>query len=91
MAPEFEREIPGELGVDDVSLLAALGGKELLGAGILPLGMLLSVVPLRALWRWRYRREGDALADLTQALDDQIRTLVGPGSGDPAAGPAGAP
>ncbi len=74
-----------------VSLLAALGGKELLGAGILPLGMLLSVIPLRTLWRWRYRREEDALADLTQALDDQIRTLVGPGSGDPAAGPEGAP
>lgn len=57
-------------------LLAALGAKELVGVGILPIGALMSALPLRAVWRWLYRREEDALADLTEALDQRIRGMV---------------
>lgn len=57
-------------------LLTALGAKELVGPGVLPIGALLSVLPIRQIWRWRYRKEEDALADLTEALDSQIRALV---------------
>jgi hypothetical protein len=60
------------------ALLAAVGGKELVGAGILPLGVLLALLPVRALWRWLYRREEDALAGLTEALDGQIRAIAAP-------------
>lgn len=77
-------------------LLTAFGAKELVGAGVLPIGALLSVLPIRQLWRWRYRREEDALADLTEALDSQIRALaerkaLGAGSTDPVPGPGDAP
>lgn len=77
-------------------LLASLGAKEFVGVGILPIGALLSALPLRQIWRWRYRKEEDALADLTQALDSQIRELAeGKAMGaaptesdpDPASGP----
>lgn len=57
-------------------VLAALGLKEVVGPGIVPLGALLSALPIRQIWRWRYRREEDALAALTEALDEQIRSLV---------------
>ena len=57
-------------------VLAALGFKDVIGPGILPVGALLSVLPIRQIWRWRYRKEEDALADLTEALDGQIRALV---------------
>jgi hypothetical protein len=60
------------------ALLAALGGKELLGPGILPVGALLSALPVRAVWRRVYRREEDALAELTEALDEQIRAIATP-------------
>jgi len=65
----------------------ALGLKELVGPGILPVGALLAALPVRALWRWRYRKEERTLADLAEALDEQIRDLGsrrGPGpSPDP--------
>lgn len=77
-------------------LLASLGAKEFVGVGILPIGALLSVLPIRQIWRWRYRKEEDALADLTEALDGQIRELVQrkaleAGSTDSDPDPAGAP
>ncbi|MHB1193434.1 MAG: hypothetical protein ACYC6F_10345 [Longimicrobiales bacterium] len=60
------------------ALLAALGVNEFLGPGIVPVGALLAALPVRALWRWMYRREEDALARLTEALDEQIRVLAIP-------------
>jgi len=63
-------------------ILASLGLKQLIGPGILPVGALLSVLPLRQIWRWRYRKEEDALAELTEALDGQIKALT-KGSQDP--------
>lgn len=69
------------------ALLMALGLKELVGPGVLPVGALLAALPVRALWRWRYRKEERTLADLAEALDEQIRDLGsrrGPGpSPDP--------
>lgn len=63
------------------SILVALGLKEIVGGpGILPLGMLLSALPVRAFWKWRYRREEEALAGLTEALDTRVRELVARGA-----------
>ena len=70
--------------------LAALGANELIGPGILPLGALLAALPVRALWSWVYRREEDALAELTEALDEQIRANATPaldGRSDPSREP----
>jgi len=69
------------------SLLTGLGLGDLVGVGVLPLGMLLSVLPVRGLWRWRYRKEERALADLTEALDEQIRGMVSGGGAGPAPDP----
>lgn len=58
------------------ALMAALGLKEVLGPGILAVGALLAVLPVRTLWRLQYRKEENALADLTETLDAQIRALI---------------
>jgi len=59
------------------SILGALGLRDLVGGpGVVLLGMLLSVLPVRALWRWWYRREELALAELTTALGETTRELV---------------
>ncbi|GMV04173.1 MAG: hypothetical protein AMXMBFR53_04540 [Gemmatimonadota bacterium] len=57
-------------------VMAALGLKEVVGVGILPLAGLLSVLPIRQIWRWRYRKEEDTLAVLTEVLDGEVRRLV---------------
>lgn len=62
------------------SLLAALGLKDVVGAGIVPAGLLLSVLPVRALSRWWFRREEKTLADLTEELDGKIRELAAAGT-----------
>jgi len=72
------------------AFLAALGAKDLIGPGILPLGALLAALPVRALWRSVYRREENALAELTEALDGQIRAIGAPapdGRSDPSPEP----
>jgi hypothetical protein len=58
------------------AMLGRLGVGEFLGPAILLLGALLSVLPVRVLWRWRYRREEEGLAALAEALDARIRELL---------------
>ncbi|NJD20708.1 MAG: hypothetical protein FIA95_15665 [Gemmatimonadetes bacterium] len=65
----------GVLTVMVTALLAALGGKDLLGPGVLPLGAILAALPTRALWRWVYRRQEDELAELTEARDQQLKAI----------------
>jgi hypothetical protein len=59
-----------------IAALAALGLKDLLGVGLLPAAMLLSLLPTRAFWRWRYGKEAKVLADLTDLLEKQAGELL---------------
>jgi len=62
-------------------VLAALGLQDVVGAGILPIAMLLSALPAVGFWRWKYRKETQVMADLADALGEQGMELLEQRSG----------
>ncbi len=57
-------------------VLSALGVVDFLGIGALPVAVLLSLLPARAIWRWKFGRESRALADVAEALEQKGRELL---------------
>lgn len=64
-------------------VLAALGLQDVVGAGILPISILVSVLPALGFWRWKYRKETQVMADLAEALDDHAVELIAKRTGPP--------
>ena len=73
-------------------ILGATGVLDGLGPGVIPLSALIAFPVVRAFWRVRYRKETEAMAELAEALDEQVRELLASrGSSDAAVSERTAP